>query len=141
MSTILFFPHVTYVKALARRNSLTLAELCNRAGIKCRASGKWTEREVEIVRSDDTAVTAEPGDWGRVRIEMRLRDARQQARFALLVMAYGLHDLVAKQSVRGQEWARLKAPRGRPRQGRALTNKERQRRFRERKINQLNGGV
>ena len=56
------------------------------------------------------AVSSETGD-GAVLIEIPKQslndaDARDVARCALLVLAYHLHDLVAKESVRGQSWAR-----------------------------------
>lgn len=131
MKKHLFFPAVSYVKRLELASYQTLEELCLRAGITCRASGPWIKRQIEIVYSEKMNLIAEPGDWGKVRLELRERDSLKQARMALLVMAYGMQDLVAKESIRGAEWAKLSAPSGRPKKMRALSTKERQRKFRE----------
>lgn len=128
----LFFPPVTYLKGLTAGSFLSLEQLCERAGVVCRASGAWTEREVQIVFAENFRLFAEPGDWGRVRIEVPCRGQLKQARLALAALAYSMQDLVAKQSVRGEAWLSLKPPRGRPKRGQALTGKERQRKFRQR---------
>ena len=137
MSIPLFFPPVSYLKKIPLAPSLalrtTLRELCQHAGIQCKASGGWTDRAVEIVCADEIRIFAEPGDWGKVRIELPDSDIQQQARLALATLAYGMHDLVAKQSLQGAKWRKLGPPRGRPRSSRALSVKERQRKFRMRK--------
>ena len=131
MSIPLFFAPVKYVRELFLSAPLTLMELCQQAGITCKASGAWTDRRIELIRNDKLEVFAEPGDWGSVRIKTPDCDEQQQARLALAILAYGMHDLVAKQGVVGCKWLRLGPPRGRPRKRRALSVKERQRRFRE----------
>ncbi len=55
-------------------------------------------------------------------------------------MAYGMHDLVAKQSIAGKDWAGIGNPKGRPRGGRPMSNSERQKKFRERRAATRDGG-
>jgi|GEM_PF-1612778 len=137
MTIPLFFPPVTYVQRLSLRAPSTIRQLCEIAGVECRASGAWTERQVEIVGGKELKITAEPGDWGKVMIEfgpMKLatKVGRQGAQIALAVLAYGMHDLAAKQSVIASSWTRIVSPKGRPKSDRALSGRERQRRFRAR---------
>lgn len=92
-------------------------------------------RKLEIAAGKKTRIVAEPGDWGKLRVELAAaenseNDEQQRSRIALAALAYGLHDQVAKQSIRGENWAKVKAPVGRPRSGKALSNVVRQRRFR-----------
>ncbi len=131
MSTPLFIPAVTYVRKLALERPITLRQLCRRAGIICRASGPWTERKVEIVRGETLRIFAEPGDWGALQIQTPVTGTRTRARLALEILAYGVHDLVARQSLLAHEGPGLRPPRGRPRKAHALNARERQRRFRE----------
>lgn len=131
MSIPIFLPPVVYTPSLMLRSPISVKELCDRAKIPCRASGAWVERKVEIVRAPKLAVFAEPGDWGSIRIEAPVSGRQQRARLALAVLAYGLNDLVAKQSLQGQQWVKLRPPRGRPRSKKPLSTRDRQRRFRE----------
>lgn len=130
----LFFPRIRYVSRLAVSSSATtLRELCESAGVSCKASGAWTERVVDLIEAERLQITAEPSDWSVVQIALPLADPRKAARIALAVMAYALHDLVAKQSIMGAPWARIAAPRGRSFSGTALSTVERQRLYRLRK--------
>ena len=131
MSIPLFLPLATVVPALELRRPITLQQLCADAGVRVRASGAWTQRRVEIVKGRSLSVTAEPGDNGQVKIALAHTTDQSDARTALAVMAYVLHDLVAKESIRGASWSRVALPRGRPKTGQALTLAERQRRFRK----------
>jgi hypothetical protein len=132
MSIPLFFPPIRYVARLTPTSgAATLRTLCIRAGVPCRATGAWTERLVEVVVAHELGITAEPGEGAAVQIAMPRSEPRQMARLALAAMAYALHDLVAKESIRGQPWATIATPRGRIRTGTALSTRERQRRFRE----------
>lgn len=130
MSTPLFFPIVSYAPHLPLNNPLTVSELCAMAGVRCRASGAWTKRQVEVVFGNRIQVIAEPGDWGNVQIVVKIKSKVEGYRFALAIMAYSIQDLVAKESIKGTPWSRIAIPRGRPKTGQALTTKERQRRFR-----------
>lgn len=133
MSIPLFFPAVAYVQKLVLKRPKNLRQICRSAGVVCKASGPWTERKVEMVRGKALRILAEPGDWSALQIETSVSGTKQQAQLALAVLAYGMNDLVAKQSLVGQEWQRLRPPRGRPRKERALSARERQRRFRKRR--------
>lgn len=133
MTSDLFIPPPTYIQALELKSPIiTLRELCERAGVPCKASGAFTERKLQIVVGDELKVLAEPGDWGNVKVTLKGGSNKNLARDALKVLAYGLHDVVAKESIRGEAWAKPRARIGRPRSAKPLSNKERQRRFRER---------
>jgi hypothetical protein len=129
----LFMPPPRIVPTLRLRQTTTIAELCEAAGVACRASGAWTQREVALECTAAAAVEAEPGSWGRVRVGVpstHARTARERARFGLAVLAYALMDPVARESIRGCEWARP-GQLGRPPTG-ALSNRQRQAAFRVR---------
>lgn len=135
MSLPVFFPAPVYVRQI-RGRSRTISELCQIAGVECRAFGNWVNRPVVIRASGDiTRIAAEPGDWGAVEITMpaSIHSEREQARFALGALAYSLFDGVARASVAGHEWSRAALPRGRrPGTARPQSNSERQRAFRDR---------
>lgn len=133
MSTELFYPPVHYVPTLTLKAPLSLSQLCERAGVACKATGRWTTRQIELTRGPDTRLVAEPGEWGSVIINLPQLGGTDRARAALAALAFGMHDIVAKESIRSADWLRVGPPRGRPRSGRALSTKERQRRFRERR--------
>jgi len=128
---MLFFPQPKLFPALDMKNAITLAQLCQQAGVPCRASGAWVKRRVKIGFAQDFTLRATPGDWGDVYLTSPLRQKKARARQALVILAYGMHDLVAKESIRGEDWAKPTPPRGRPRSPRPLSNRERQARFRK----------
>ena len=133
MSTPLFFPAPRVLERVEVRGAVPLRELLATAGVPCRASGPWTERLVRVVPGAE-GTEKEPGDWAPVRIGVPANLSRRDAaRYAVAVLAYGLMDLVARESIRGQPWARPSAPRGRPRTGTASSNRERQRAHRARR--------
>ena len=132
MSNTFFFTHCEYLTSLNLRDFLTLEDLCHRAGVPCRASGGWTKRKIGIRYADFIKIEAEPGDWGAVQITMPKCTKEKEAKLALQILAYVLHDLVAKQSILGLSWAKIPLPKGRIKTGKAMTNAERQRRFRTR---------
>jgi hypothetical protein len=132
----LFFPAPEYVVRLpASGQRRTLARLCEDAGIACRASGPWTQRDVRVCYGQPWAAHALPGDWAAVRLQVP-GSGVQGARQALAYLAYGLHDLVARESVRGLPWVAAAGRPGRPRSGRALSGAERQARYRRRRARQ-----
>ncbi len=134
MSLPAFWPTPKYLPMVPADGAIPLHELCERAGVPCRASGEWIKRPIVIARSDDrdgailvdvrhgTVRVEVPSSWGGT-------DALD-ARYALGVLAYGIFDLVARESIKGQPWARIRRPPGPRRSGTALTNRERQRRYR-----------
>lgn len=78
------------------------------------------------------AIDAMPGSTGTVCVTTPIREPEERARYVLGALAYGLHDLVARESVRGVAWAKPAPPKGRPKALLALNNAERQRRYRAR---------
>ncbi len=133
MSIPLFFPAIEYVPRLkVGARAMTLRTLCEAAGVLCKASGAWTGRVVDLAFGNHLQIIAEPGDWSGVRVYSPITDRQQLAQLGLAVMAYALHDLVARESIVGAPWARISPPRGRVARGTALSSAERQRRFRAR---------
>ena len=132
MSSLFFFSPIIYISELKLVNACSIAELCQRVNIPCLASGDWTQRKVEIRHGEILIIEAEPGDWGAVRLTIKKSTKTKEAQTALLILAYALHDLVAKESIKNLPWSKVPVPRGRIRTGKALSNAERQRIFRER---------
>ncbi len=140
MESLFFCPQPKVVRALvpsAAARAETVRSLCARAGVDCLASGAWTERKVYLVpvpAGEVLSIVKEPGDWSAVQVGLPGVDINSvaAARGALLVLAYGLMDLVARESIRGVVWARPSAARGRPRTGKAMSNAQRQARYRQR---------
>lgn len=132
----LFFPIPQFVQSIAPTERQALREVLKTAGLACRASGPWTNRQVVIspMQDSELCIQREPGDWGCVLIGVPFDlDEQDQARYAVAALAYGLMDLVARQSIAGASWARPSMPRGRALSGRAQTGAQRQRAYRARK--------
>lgn len=132
MSIPLFLPLPEYVPRLKLKTAVTLRQLCQLANVPLRASGPWTERQLEILTASKQRVLAEPGEFGKVKLYLKAGSKAERAQLALGILAYVLHDLAAKESIRGISWSRIPLRSGRPRSGKALLNKERQQRFRAR---------
>ena len=141
------------------RKIYTISELCKRLKIPCRATGVWTQRKVEIFSNyskvlnyntisnhntdHEIIIFAEPGDWGKVEIFIP-KYYKNRELLALYILAYGMHDIVAKESILQAKLnpaykdilraTTLNPPRGRPKKQRALSTKERQKRYREKKL-------
>ena len=129
----LFFPPIAYTPTLPAGNAQGLASLCAQAGVPCRASGAWCQRQVSWAEGEEMAIQATPGSMGQVHVVLPKKlPPRERARWLLVVMAYAVFDGVARESVRGVDWSRNITPRGRPKAPRAKTNAERQRAWRER---------
>jgi hypothetical protein len=141
MFTPLFFPPARIVPYVERTGQVfTLRELLASAEAPCRASGRWTERQILLAVGDDE-VLREPGEWGLVRIGIKERSTeRDAARYALLVLAYSLMDIVARESIRGECWTKPSSPRGRPRTGTARSNAQRQQTLRSRQREKIELG-
>ncbi len=134
MSNIFFYPPIIFLNSIKLNKPLSIARLCSQLKIPCKASGDWIERKVEIKYGQQLIIESEPGDWGAVRITMKKSTVVKEAQTALLVLAYALHDLVAKESIKNLTWSRIPVPMGRIKTGKALSNSERQQRFRNRQI-------
>jgi hypothetical protein len=128
-----FLPPPIYVDKLALSNPLTLSELCSLAQVSCKASGEWTQRLVEIVEGDELRIIAEPGPWGKVKIEAPSSKEVRRFAIALEALAYGLHDVVAREGIRGSNISPVRPRTGRPKKGSQRSNRQRQRDYRERK--------
>ena len=130
MSIPLFYPVAKIVAKIDCSNAISLKEVCAAAGVSCRASGDWTERSVVIEQGQPgIGIVVEPGYKGAVLIGLPQMSEKSAARIALGALAYGLMDLVARESIRGASWARLSAPPGRPKKLGAKSNSQRQRNF------------
>jgi len=128
----LFIPPAIYRPKVRLKHPLSLKQLCENAQVRCRASGAWVERKIEIVSAEALQVIAEPGSWGNVRIMVPHGSYPNRFVLALNILAYGLHDLVARESIRGTALSIVKPDRGRPRRGSAKSNRQRQRELRQR---------
>jgi hypothetical protein len=134
MSLPLNFPIPEYVTQLHLSTSLPLAEFCAFAGVSCKGSGLWRQRKIQAIACTVAFIQAEPGGWGSVCVGVpwaHCQSPQSMARYTLGALAYGLFDVVARESVKGQVWTKIKAL-GRPRSGHALTSAERQKRYRQR---------
>lgn len=107
-----FFPAPEYIPELPCGDSLPLRQLCRMAGVSCRASGAWTERQVRLFHADDAhredgRIIAEP-QGGTVYVyapEMYCDSEQDMARYALGALAYStLFDLVARESIKFAPW-------------------------------------
>lgn len=129
----MFFPVPTYVSSIDSSRGICLKDLCEKAGVRCRASGQWVDRRIHVASVEEgaaPAIEAEPGSAGAVRITTPAGITQTQSlQYALAAMAYSLFDLVARESIKGVAWARPDLPVGRKRNGRAKSNAARQRKF------------
>lgn len=126
-----FLPPPTYVRQILDTSSFqTLNEWCEQAQIPCKASGGWTNQRLGLI--DKASLCIEIDQSGQIGIGgLKFGETPTTiARYVLCIAAYHLHNLVAKESVRGRSWAKVTAPKGRVPQARVKTNAERQRTFR-----------
>jgi hypothetical protein len=128
-----FIPPPSYQDNVKVSRPHTIQQLCALAHIPCRATGRWTSRLIDVVAGEQLRIIAEPGSWGAVRIEVPRRDFKDRFKIAINVLAYGLHDLVARESIRGTPLSVVAPARGRPRRGAPRSNRQRQRDYRERR--------
>jgi hypothetical protein len=134
MSVPLFFPPPQILEHVSSAGARTLRSLLAEAGAPCRASGPFTERPIRVIAGEPGLLQKEPGDWTVVVVGVPSGlSERDAARHAAAVLAYGLMDVVARESLRGLPWAKPAPPRGRPRRGEAVSNRERQRAHRQRR--------
>lgn len=126
-----FLPPPAYVRQIFDTASFqSLKEWCEQAHIPCKASGDWTNQRLGLI--DKALLCIEIDSLGQIGIG-GLESGKTPTKIAqdvLCIAAYHLHNLVAKESVRGYLWAKVTAPTGRVRQVRVKSNAERQRTFR-----------
>ena len=133
MSIPLFLPIPTYVSRIRSGRFVPLKHWCRRAGLACKASGRFVERPIALKRCQCPAILVEAAPFHRVQIGVPHNwTAISAARYVMAALAFALMDVVARQSIAGAVWAKPTAKVGRPKTGRARNNRERQRRLRSR---------
>ena len=133
MALPVFFPVVDVAAALPGGRRSTVRQLCRAAGVECRVVGAPAERCVILAEAPLPRALRTPGPLGPVWLGLPRGDSRRRALQALGLLAYGVFDYCARESLRGLPIARPTAGPGRPRTGTALSAAERQRRYRGRR--------
>jgi len=123
-------PKVAIMAQVPRGAETTVSALCDDAGIECRVTGPSAERCVFLRRAAVPEASREPGSLGCVSIGLPESDKKASAILALGILAYGVFDYAARESLCGRPESRLALPLGRPRKAKSLTGAERQRRWR-----------
>ncbi len=132
MSLPVYFPTADVVAVLPPGEYLTLRDLCERAGILCRVSGPPAQRRVRLCEAATLRALRKPGPLADVWLSVPRGHRKKQALLALGLLAYGVFDYGARESLRGLQEAHPTPGPGRPASGKALSPVERQRRHRTR---------
>ncbi len=132
MSLPVFFPAAEVAATLPAGEGLTVRELCGLAGVACRVTGAPAERRVRLGEASVLRAIRAPGPLSEVWLGVPPAQARARALTAVGLLAYGVLDYCARESLRGLAIAKPSAGRGRPISGRAIVAADRQRRYRER---------
>jgi hypothetical protein len=132
MGLPVFFPPADVVAVLPPGERLTLRELCERAGVACRVSGPAAHRGLRLCEGPELRALRRPGPLADVWLAVPPGKPRRRALIALGLLAYGVFDYGARETLRGLPVARPTPGPGRPASGRALSSAERQRRHRGR---------
>jgi hypothetical protein len=127
-----YIPAPSIVGKLPAGQDVTLRELCDRAGVVCRVTGISAERSLKISCTKSLEAARLPGLLGPVWLGVPKGSLRRRALLALGLLAYGVFDYAARETLRGLSCSRASVGAGRPRTGKALTGAERQRRWRQR---------
>ncbi len=133
MTLPVFFPPSEYASVLPRGQRMTLRDLCARAGVRCRVTGPPAQRPLRLARSGHLRALCTPGPLSEVWLAVPAGNARSRALLALGLLAYGVFDYGARESLRGLDVSRPSPGPGRPSTGTALSSTERQRRYRQRR--------
>jgi hypothetical protein len=125
-----FFPIVNIVREsdIDGAVRLSIRKLCEQAGIPCRVTGQAAERQVVIRETEQNGliVSRATGEFGSVCVSTNNLDPL----FVLGVLAYGVNDYAARETVCGRGLFCVQKTLGRPRTGRALLESERKRKAR-----------
>jgi hypothetical protein len=132
VSLPVFFPACDVVAVLPPGERLTLRALCERAGLACRVSGPPARRRVRLADGPALRALRKPGPLSDVWLAVPRGDPKKRALQALGLLAYGVLDYGARETLRGLPIACPSPGPGRPASGRALSSAERQRRHRMR---------
>jgi len=127
-----FIPQPQVSLALPEGADVTLGELCAAAGVRCRVTGISASRPLKIAPARELSAVRLPGQLSPVWLGVPDGPPERRAMLALGLLAYGVFDYAARETLRGIPKSRAVAEPGRPRTGRALTSAERQRRHRGR---------
>ena len=122
-------------KCLPRGKLVAFRELCRQAGVACKVTGLSAERKIYVGKTEAGALTSarRAGPLGDIWIGVPASDTtKRRALLVLGVLAYGAFDYAARECLRGLEVSRPTLPMGRPAKPNALSNSERQRRWRRR---------
>jgi len=133
MSIPVFIPQPQIVRKLPPGETVSFRELCDSAEIPCRVTGISAERTLKIATSPEMASARLPGSLSPVWLGVPAGKPSRRSLLALGLLAYGVFDYAARETLRGRPESRASAGAGRPRGGRALTGAERQRRHRQRR--------
>jgi hypothetical protein len=123
-------PEISLV--LPEGEPVTFQALCDLAKVKCKVSGISTHRPLRIALARELCSVRLPGQLSPVWLGIPRGAPRRRALLALGVLAYGVFDYAARETLRGLPESRASAGPGRPRKTRPLTVAERQSRHRER---------
>lgn len=108
----LYFPRVEYTQSLQPEGAekLSLKEVCERAGVACRASGKWVNRPIFLSfdQHNEKILAEGTHSYHAVHIVCKHRDPVEQAKWALGALAYStLFDGVARASIKCAHWKNI----------------------------------
>lgn len=131
MGLPVFFPQPSIVRTLPPGVDVSFRALCESAGVACKVTGISARRPIKIADSRELMAARLPGSLSPVWLGVPPSSPRRRALLALGLLAYGVFDYAARETLRGLPESRATAGSGRPREGRALTGAERQRRHRQ----------
>lgn len=130
MGLPVFFPEPEISLTLPTGKRATLGGLCVLARVKCRVTGLGAERIILIAPSRNMRIVRRPGTLSEIWLGVPPGTTRQRSLLALGMLSYGAFDYGARETLRGLPESMATPRAGRPRSPRALTNVERQRRYR-----------
>jgi len=133
MGLPVFFPEPEINLTLPAGKRTTLKGLCVLAGVECRVTGLGAERTIFMASSQRMQIVRRPGALSDIWLGVPPGTTKRRSLLALGMLAYGIFDYGARETLRGLPESRATLGAGRPRSPRALTNVERQRRYRIRR--------
>jgi hypothetical protein len=133
MGIPVFIPQPLVALTLPDGEDVTFCLLCELAGVRSRVTGLSTGRPLRISPAANLSAVKLPGALSPVWLGVPAGTPRRRALLALGLLAYGVFDYAARETLRGLQVSRACADPGRPSSGRALSPAERQRRHRQKK--------
>lgn len=132
MGIPLFIPRPSIALALPAGDDVTLDELCDLAGVRCKVSGLSARRPLTMALAKEMCSVKLPGSLSPVWLGIPKGTPKRRALLALGALAYGVFDYAARETLRGLPESRPTRGPGRPRSKKAMSGAERQRRYRQR---------